>query len=343
MDPVFQEAKYRPGIWGKRKGIPPVLIHGDANERQQEKRALLNRLEHVLGGLPPKTRAKAHILQCSHPDSYTRFHLIIDSLDEDKITAYLLVPDKKPESGLYKAVLALHETCPQGKDEPAGISGHPNFFYGLDLVKCGFMVLIPDVEGAGERIKPGQKPYETYDFYRRYPSWSYMGKMLYDHRQCIDYLFTRDDVEKGGVGIIGHSKGGYNALFLAAFDERVKVTVSSCGYQPVTGERDKKRWVRKGYEHFKPIEECVVKHNYYPFEFHEVLACIAPRACFSWYTKYDGCFPDYKGVEKLNLIAKQTYEQYGKEHLLTYKMGPEGHDFPLYAREEAYRFIQQHL
>ena len=128
---------------------------------------------------------------------------------------------------------------------------------------------------AGERIKPGQKPYITNEFYSRYPKWSYMGKVLYDHRQCVDYLLSRLDVDQSGVGVIGHSKGGYNAISLAAF-ERVKVTVSSCGYQPITGEKDKKRWIRKGYEHFIPVKECVVKHNYYPFEFHEVLACIAP-------------------------------------------------------------------
>ena len=343
MNPVFQEAKYIPGLRGKKKDIPPVLIHEDMKERKRRKDEILNRLTCVLGGLPPRTHATAEILHKYSMEDYTRVHLTIHTLDDDKIPAYLLIPDKTPESGFFKGVLAMHETCFQGKDEPAGISGHPNFFYGLDLVKRGFIVLIPDVDAAGERVKPGQKPYMTNEFYNRYPNWSYMGKMLFDHRQCMDYLLSREDTDHSGVAVIGHSKGGYNAIFLSAFDERVKVTVSSCGYQPVTGERDKKRWVRSGYEHFKPIKECVVRYNYYPFEFHEVLACIAPRAFFSWYTRYDHCFPNYKGVEKLHLLTKGVYEQYGKSNLFYSMTGSEGHDFPLYARERAYEFIEQHL
>ena len=102
MNPVFQEAKYIPGLWGKRKDIPPVLISEDVHERQREKERILNRLECVLGGLPPKIQANADIL-----------HSIPHSLDDDKITAYLLIPDNVPESGYYKAL----------------ICGHPDFFY----------------------------------------------------------------------------------------------------------------------------------------------------------------------------------------------------------------------
>jgi len=343
MNPIFREAIYIPGRKGSLESIKPIIGDENINEWEKKRERILKRLECVLGGIPERVPVKADIYNEKVLSDHIRYRLRINTYNDDIITAYLLVPLNNLYNEPVKAIIALHQTCSQGKDEPAGITGICDYFYGLDLVKRGYIVLVPDVKGAGERVDDGDKPYATKTFYKRYPTWSYMGKMLYDHMQCIDFLYTQQQIDKMGIGVIGHSKGGYNALFLAAFDTRVKAVVSSCGYQPVTGEKDKYRWVRRGYEHFKPIEECVKKHGFYPFEFHEVLACIAPRACFSWYTKCDCCFPNYVGVEKLIKMATPVYDLYDKGHLLIGFLGEEGHDFPTYAREKAYLFLKENL
>ena len=36
-------------------------------------------------------------------------------------------------------------------------------------------------------------------------------------------------------GALGHSLGGHNAIFTAVFDPRLKVVVSSCGFDPDCG------------------------------------------------------------------------------------------------------------
>src|SRR5207249_2679389 len=37
-------------------------------------------------------------------------------------------------------------------------------------------------------------------------------------------------VQTNGFGAIGHSLGGHNSIYTAVFDERIKVIVSSCGF-----------------------------------------------------------------------------------------------------------------
>lgn len=55
------------------------------------------------------------------------------------------------------------------------------------------------------------------------------GMMLYDNRRLLDYMCDREDVDASRVATIGMSMGGLMAWWLAALDERVKVTVDICG------------------------------------------------------------------------------------------------------------------
>ena len=41
------------------------------------------------------------------------------------------------------------------------------------------------------------------------------------------------EVDPERIGVIGHSLGGHNAMFLGVFDQRLKVIVSSCGWTPM--------------------------------------------------------------------------------------------------------------
>lgn len=48
--------------------------------------------------------------------------------------------------------------------------------------------------------------------------------------RTIDLLQSLAEVDGQQIGVIGHSLGGHNSLFLAAYDERVRCVVSCCGY-----------------------------------------------------------------------------------------------------------------
>ena len=56
-----------------------------------------------------------------------------------------------------------------------------------------------------------------------------MAKMLHDALVAVDILIAQPEVDAGRIGSAGHSVGAKEVLYLAAFDERVKATVSSEG------------------------------------------------------------------------------------------------------------------
>jgi dienelactone hydrolase len=67
----------------------------------------------------------------------------------------------------------------------------------------------------------------VYNLAKRHPNVTPLGKWIFDSQRVIDYLTTRLDVDPTKIGMIGHSLGGKMALYAAAFDERIKATVSS--------------------------------------------------------------------------------------------------------------------
>jgi hypothetical protein len=95
-----------------------------------------------------------------------------------------------------------------------------------------------------------------------------MAKMLYDGVVALDILAAEDDVDPQRLGAVGHSLGAKEVLYLAAFDERVKATVSSEG------------GVGIGFSNWQDIWYLgpSVKEQGFALEHHELLALIAPRA-----------------------------------------------------------------
>src|SRR5690606_38557733 len=54
------------------------------------------------------------------------------------------------------------------------------------------------------------------------------GMMLFDSLRAVDYAVQRPDVDAGRIGTLGMSMGSTMSWWLAALDERVRVTVDLC-------------------------------------------------------------------------------------------------------------------
>jgi pimeloyl-ACP methyl ester carboxylesterase len=94
-----------------------------------------------------------------------------------------------------------------------------------------------------------------------------MAKMLWDAQRAVDLLTELPNVDPKRIGTVGHSLGGKEALYLAAFDDRIKVAVSSEGGIGLKFSNWEAPW------YLGPtIREAGFDH-----EHHELLALIAPK------------------------------------------------------------------
>jgi len=96
--------------------------------------------------------------------------------------------------------------------------------YGDDFLRRGMAVLAIDGPGQGELefAVPLRHDYEV------------------PIRYVINYLETRPDVDASRVGLMGVSMGGHFAPRAAAFEPRLKATISNCGAYSM-GEKFEKR------------------------------------------------------------------------------------------------------
>ena len=141
----------------------------------------------------------------------------------------------------------------------------------------------------------------------------------------------------------GHSLGGHNALFVAVFEPRIKVIVSSCGWTPF---HDYYGGKLKGWtsDRYIPLLESRygLDPDLVPFDFYEVIAALAPRPFLSISPLHDSNF-DVGGVRKAITEAGKVYRLLGAEDRLRVEHPESEHDFIPVMREESYRFLAEWL
>lgn len=314
-----------PDDWGKRRGD------------------ILSAAQSVMGRLPGEEEMlplKITIRESEDFDGYTR-QLITYSVDGDgDATAHLYLPkqvgDRNPNDASKRlpGVLALHPTSALGKRIVAGEGPRPNRNYGAELAERGYVVLAPDYPSFGEL--------DDYDFHNdRYLSGTM--RAIVNHRRGIELLVNHDLVDPDRIGAIGHSLGGHNAIFVAAFDDRIKAVVSSCGWDPFHYYYDGRLagWASDRY--MPRIREIHgLNPDRMPFDFPELIAALAPRAFFSCSPLKDSNF-QAKGVAEAEPKIRAIYELMGAADRLVIRYPDAGHDFPTSTRLESYRFLDRVL
>ncbi|MBL9135066.1 MAG: heparinase II/III family protein [Verrucomicrobiales bacterium] len=275
------------------------------------------------------------------PD-HSRRHILIRSEPEDWIPAYLLVP-RGPGPPRRAAVICLHQTVAQGKEEPCGMRGDPEMAFALELVRRGYVCLAPDVIGFGERIRPGRQPYDdSIAFFRKHASWSFMGKMTWDVSRMVDYLQTLPEVDPERLGSIGHSHGAYGTLFATAFEPRLKAAVASCGFTTFRSDPHPERW-----SHLTALIPQLGRYlpevRQIPFDWQHVLSLAAPRALYVWYTTGDAIFPNTTNLDALLRDVQGVYRLHNATERLAWRSSGGPHVFPRSEREAAYAWLDRML
>ena len=307
-----------------------------AAELAVRRQHILAGMTRAMGPLPDSSRRvplDMKRLESVDTDKYVRHRIRFDVEPGDQVPAYLLIP--KGLDSPAPAMLCLHQTTRIGKDEPAGQGGRPTLHYAHELAERGFVCIVPDYPSFGEY---------DYDFAtdgQHYESGSM--KAIWNNLRAIDLLEALPEVHRDRIGCIGHSLGGHNTLFTAAFDQRIRAVVTSCGFTAFHHYYGGKLagWTSDRY--MPRIRD--VYHNdpdQVPFDFYEVLAAIAPRAVFINAPIYDSNF-DVTGVKKAVKEVSRVYQLRDASDQLSAHYPDSRHDFPDEIRQRAYDWLQQKL
>ncbi len=357
---------------GTNGQLQPIQSVADWQLRRTQ---ILNGLQQAMGALPDRTGlgpVQYQVPMEVQEEKYTRKKLEIHVGHGDKLLAWLLVPTRsvqdekkcspeKPNeepalasnnssantensdapsnaarSNMERlpAVIALHQTNGRlGKDEVAGLAGSENLQYGRELAERGYVVLAPDYPSLGEY---------PYDFEAdQFDSGSMKG--IWNHMRCVDLLCSLDNVDPNRIGAVGHSLGGHNAIFLAVFDERIRATISSCGWTPFHDYYGGKLVGWSGERYMPRIQEVYhLSPDQVPFDFYELVAAIAPRGFFSSSPTRDDNF-EVNGVRKAIAEAHKIYKLHDADDQLQVRYPDSQHDFPTETRSEAYRYLDKWL
>jgi dienelactone hydrolase len=315
-------------------------------EWQIKRDQILQGMQQAMGKLPDRLNLPEldmQIIDELKEENFTRLSITFMAAKNEKVPAYLYVPHQKGNIEKKPGILALHPTGEIGKKVVDGQGPLSNRAYARELAQRGYVVIAPDYPGFGDL--------RGYDFKAdRYESGTM--KSIFDNIRCIDLLQSRVDVDPDRIGAIGHSLGGHNALFTGAFDKRLKVIVSSCGWTLLDYYNAGKEVTEKyggalgpwAQEQYMPLlnDKYHLDARKIPFDFDEVIAALAPRAFFSNSPSKDGNF-NLQGVKKGIEEVSEVYDFLGAGNKLVAEYPDSGHDFPPEVRFKAYEFIDKIL
>ena len=242
------------------------------------------------------------------------------------VDAYLL----RPVGDVVDApgVVVFHSTVNHSIRQPAGVEGVKEKAFGLALAKRGFIAICPR-----NYLWPNNDIIEAKEMAEKYhaknPNATGMSKMLYDGQVAIDILEKQPGLNKERIGVIGHSLGAKEVIYMGAFDDRVKVIVSSEGGVSTTFSN----WYAPWY-----LGEAI-RNEQFPHDHEELLGLIAPKP----FLLVGGDSAD--GDQSWPIIhrALEVYNLYGKPARIGLYNHRQGHAVPVEAESRMLEWMTQYL
>lgn len=244
----------------------------------------------------------------------------------EQVEAYLVKPLQL--SGPVPGVAVFHSTVNHSLRQPAGIEGEPEKAFGLKLAQRGCITISPRnyLWPTNDKIEAQR---EAARFLERHPQAKGMLRMLHDAWLAVDILCSLPEVDSRRIGAVGHSLGAKEVLYLAAFDERVKVTVSSEGGVGTKFSNWDASW------YLGPS----IKSPAFTREHHELLALAAPRP----FLLLGGDSADGDQSWPFIEAALPIYKLYGSPARLGLFNHKQGHAVPREAEQRIYEWFAAYL
>jgi len=320
-----------------RDGQGRELTAGGPADWNVRRDHILAHFQEVAGPLPGGERRvplEMEVVSTTREAGFLRKKISFATEPGDRVPAWLLIPNAPAAAGTKRpAILCLHQTTPIGKDEPVGLGKNLELAYARELAERGYVTLAPDYPNFGE--------YKLNVYDLGYASATM--KAIWNNLRSVDLLCSLKDVDPARIGVIGHSLGGHNAIFTALFDRRIKVVVSSCGFNafPFYYKGNIAGWSHRGYMP-RLRAQYQLDLAKVPFDFPELIGALSPRAFFTSSPLRDANF-EVEGVRTCIAAARPVYELLGVPDRLVAVYPEAEHSFPRAARIQAYAFLDHFL
>ena len=222
----------------------------------------------------------------------------------------------------HRATLRVQLIIPDGRGPfPVFLTNHnrnrPWLYTAVNrgYIACYYSATDPNY-GDGDDSDRFIEIYPEYDF-------SCLGRWAWSASRAVDYLYTLPEVDKGKIGLTGHSRNGKQALLAAAFDERIGAVIPSSGN---TGEIIPWRYNTNPFaieslellsgaqsHWFHPrLHFFAGRENKLPVDQHMLLAMVAPRGLMM-YSGYAESAASPLGFEQAYRSALRVYRFLGAE------------------------------
>lgn len=352
VDKYYSSLPYLRKVFAER-GRQYAFRARDREEYVEWKTRTRARLSEILGfGLMKKCELLPELESSELMDGYRREKWIIQTEPDVWMPFYALIPDTAKYGTKNAAVIAAHGHSTGGKNSIAGRYDIPcvaeeiercNEAYGVEFAKRGYTVFCPDARGFGERRESGMQGDGKLQFMKSScEQLNHMaiplglcvcGMWVWDLMRLTDYIASRGDCDPGRIACAGLSGGGFQTLYFAAMDDRVRCAVTS-GYF-------------YGAEDSLLVMSMNCSCNYVPHmwetcDIGDIGALIAPRA-FLVETGLRDHLSGGRGVENVKeqyAVTEEAYKLLGAEDKLKLFVFDGPH---VWNGSETYDFVAQNL
>ena len=324
--------------------VPLPLAEGRAvrdweARRAATREALLDTLG-LRGAWPPSWPLRVRVKETLRRDGYTIEKLTYESWPGMAVPALLYVPERIPP-GKAPGVVSI-----SGHHYRASKAADYVQARNVNLVRRGCVVLAYDYMNCFERHTGGDGDghdpvprgggndhgITAFSFSERCPT----TLEILDARRALDVLAARPEVDADRLGFTGESGGSNSTYWVAALDDRVRLSVPVCSVSTFDYWIDKDRnwdW------HQRPPGARRVA------DIGVLLALHAPRPTLVMTSKRrtdDLEFP-WEEAERSYRWARQVYELYGAEAKIAHVESATGHGYQADKRLELYAWVEREL
>jgi dienelactone hydrolase len=160
---------------------------------------------------------------------------------------------------------------------------------------------------------------------------SFAAWRAWDGIRVLDYLLTREEVDRRHLGITGNSGGGTMTTWLCGLEPRWTMAAPSCFVTTFHHNLEN--------ELPADIEQCPANVLFHQLDHEDFIAAMAPKPVILLAQEQD--FFDVRGTEEAYVRLKKIYRLLDAEENISLFIGPKPHGYSQESREAMYRWFNR--